>query len=320
MCDESDQLNDLLGGIDFEWVDDNTAIGEFHGLPAAVSVLGTDPPAFAFQIRLNPGKDATAEEDVEMPSLSDSDISMSIENGSAWLTVYDLRPFESDDIQDGLETLAQSVLSSGLAREVVCLRCDRQGSAELMFVGGRPTRLCSQCLEDATREKDDQESELNASSFRATAGLPVLALVAACVWALFWLLVDILLDYRSIQVFEIHYFSMALILAILGAVGWIVGWPLGVTVRKSVAAQKTPRTSSILLVGTLSIVGEILYVGLLVFRELGVVDLIISAQLLVPVILDYSGFWILCKLILVTSIGFFGCIFAAEKKTVSMRI
>ncbi len=326
MSTEDDSLDgnplvELVADLEFTPVDERTAVGEFQALPAAISVLGLDPPAFMFQIRLNPVDDeAAARQDEIEPLVSDSHVSMSIENDCAYLSVYDASEFETDELRMILDRMAESLLSSGQARKSVCLRCGQAELAELMYVEGRPTRLCTACLEAAAEQREQEEAALNATSGKALLALPLFAAVATGVWGVFWLMIDLALDYWQMDVIEINRLTMLLILGLLGAVGWLAGWPLGRVLRRTVFGRKLPRLTGTLMAGLLIVVGEVLYVGLLVLWHHGVIDPEFAVRVTPAVVLDYTGFWLVCKLTLAGAVGFFCCLAAGERKTVALDI
>lgn len=320
MCSESDLLVDLVNHLEFTPVDDSTAMGEFHGLPAAISILGLEPPAFAFRIRLNPAGDvaATEQEEIE-PLVSDTEVAMSIENGCAWLSVYDAQMFDFDEARGLLDRLAESLIESGQARPGLCMRCDRVEEAELRYVENRPTRICNYCLSRAAEEREQKEAELNPISAKAALSLPVFALVGAWLWAGFWFAVDLAMIYWNINQIELHAISMLLILGLLSGVGWAVGFPTGRVLRKTVFGQRAPRVTGVLLACTVAVVGEILLGAIVIYQEFGVFDLLLSVVFAWLLLFEYTGFWLLCKLTLAIAVGTCCCI-GAERKTVSLEI
>jgi hypothetical protein len=53
------------------------------------------------------------------------------------------------------------------------------------------------------------------------------------------------------------------------------------------------------------IIGEIGYVSTLIFQRLGIINFAAAAQLLWPVVSNYTGFWIVCKILCAGAIAGF---------------
>lgn len=320
MLTGAERIEGLRSELEFEVVDDDTAMGEIREIPIAMSVLGIDPPAVMFRVRAD--TDGAESESVAsaFEGLSAANVRVSLENDSAWLSFYDLRELDNAAIRSLLEKTADVLDASGLAAGPGCLRCGNLDRAQLMCVEGRPTRLCPDCLTEAVEEQQELEAEHNRSSLAATLGLPGAGLFVAAGWAGFWTLLDLALEHWRIQVVEINYLTMLLMFMGVAACGYALGWPAGVTLRQSIALGKAPVAASAVFVTAAAIGGEILYVGLYLLRLLGLFDLGVAAQLVGQVVAQYSGFWIFCKLALLAAIGFFCAESASERRTVRLQV
>lgn len=252
--------------------------------------------------------------------VSEEDAALSIEDGSAWLSVYNVSKLDNSAIHLLLEQTANTIQSTDLAVPSGCLRCGGADNSELMYVEGRPTRLCSICLDDAAQERHEVESDLNRASLGATPGLPGAGIFVVAGWATFWTVLDLVLEHFRVQFIEINAFTFLVLSVILGSVGSALGWPTGATLRRSIAIRKAPRAMSVFFIGAAAIGGEILYVGLYVLRLAGVFDLVVATQLLGEVLSSYSGFWIFCKLGFLAAIGFSCVLSATLRKSVRLDV
>jgi len=321
MDSDIERLVNLANELGFDPVNDETLVGDFHGMPAAFTVLSLDPPGFMFQIRLNPVSGITLPEVIENEESSfDTDVVISIHNKCVWVSYYDIQPLETADIRSMLDQLAQSILASRYAQVGICLRCSKRETADLLFVEGRPTRVCDQCLVEAEEEQEHREAKLNESSISAVLTLPFIGVASATLWALFWFSVDLILDYFNIKVLEINYVSMAMILGLFWVIGWAIGSPLGAILRRTPIVRRAPRAMGAMLTVGLVVVGEILYSAGLILWAVGVVDLVLAPLFAVHMLLDSTPFWNLCKLVLALAVGFFCCMSAAKRKTVSLEV
>ena len=189
-----------------------------------------------------------------------------------------------------------------------------------MIVEGILTRICPGCLEEAFQERNASEVELNRSSLRATLGLPGACLFAIACWAVFWTGVELILETWKINVIEINPITSIIILAITGGIGWGLGYPVGNTLRQSIALNKAPIWTSLIAIGIIAVAGEILYVAIQVFRLFGIFDLPAAARLLEQVLQNYTTFWAGAKLIVIIAATFFSSLAASERKTIPLGI
>ncbi len=322
MTSNIDRLNELAEYLElYSTNDDNTLFGDFHGVPAAFTVLSLDPPSFMFQLRLKPveGIEWPEKRDQEV-SDDDSDVGISVHNKCACISFYDIRPLETFNIKNMLTTITQSIVAAGYARPDVCLQCSRPEDTELIFADGRPSQVCNGCLSDAKELREQTEAELNSPKLTATLSLPVIGLVSAGLWAVFWFAIEWLLDYFSITFIEINYFSMAMMLAFFGVIGWSIGWPLGAMLRRTPLVRQAPRAVGTILTVSLVAVGEMLHAAIMLIWFLGIVDLAVAPLIALQMLMDTPPFWLLCKLALAVAVGIFCCTSAARRESVSLGV
>jgi hypothetical protein len=320
MANSVHEIEALVAELEFVVVDEDTALGELHGIPTSMTVLSADPLALMFQFKVNPTGTETQPVVNLFENPPENQVSVSVEDGCAWISLYDLSGFDSASLSLLLKRIADTLHSTDLAVGPGCLRCGVVDDAQVMYVEERATRLCPGCLADVTHEQQELESQLNRGSFRATLGLPGVALFAAAGWAVFWTLLDMIMDHWRIRVVEINPFTAIAIFGLLLGVGYALGWPVGATLRRSITIGKARQATSALFVLAVAVGGEVLYVGLYLLRLAGVFDLGVAAGLLGQVVTTYSGFWILCKLGLLGAFGFFCICSASQRKTVKLDV
>jgi hypothetical protein len=68
------------------------------------------------------------------------------------------------------------------------------------------------------------------------------------------------------------------------------------------------------------VAGEIGYIAAMILRMAGVLDLGAAVNLLGPLLGNYSGFWICCKLAQATAIGIWCANSAAQRKSASIGV
>lgn len=311
----------FLDELGFAVVDDDTAVGELREFPVSVTVLGVDPPSMMFQIRVHPDGTQTQPVLDLMQGVPEEQARLSFEDGSVWLSLYDMSGLDIPAFHQLLEGMVDTLRATDFAVGPGCLRCGEDGDdVQKMYVDGRPTRLCTACFEEADRDRQELETELNQTSLGATLGLPGAALFVAAGWAGFWTLIDITFEFFRIRFVDVNILTVPLMLVLLGVVGWALGWPTGTTLRRSAAIRKAPRILSLLFALVTAIAGETLYVGIYLLRVFGVFDLGIAAQVMGAVVAGYTGFWICCKLGLLAALAFFCTASATERQTVKLDV
>jgi hypothetical protein len=145
---------------------------------------------------------------------------LNFEDGSVWLSLYDMSGLETSDFHQMMEGMVDTIQATDLAVGPGCLRCGKNNpDIQRLYVDGRPTRMCMACFEEAGREQQELESKLNQTTLGATLGLPGAAIYAAAGWAGFWTLIDFALEYFRVKAVDINIITTPLILMLLGAVG-----------------------------------------------------------------------------------------------------
>ncbi len=319
MPDATDLIFGLVNALGFTAADENTAIAELHGVPATLTVLGTDPPAVLCGFRVNPRGTQTGTVADRARGLPDEAAALSFEDGYAWLSLYNLEKLPPDASPRLVADIAEAIASTDLALPAGCFHCGAP-DALLIYADGRPARLCPQCVASAAEEHRERESELNRPTLGATLAVPGAGLFVAAGWAVIWTLLDFALDRWQIRVVEINQFSAMIGLLAIGIVGACLGWPLGATLRQSIALRLTPRLSSAVATIGAVLLGEIFYIAARLFLLAGMFDVGVAARLLPQVVASYTGFWVACKLLLAGAIGLCCGMSASQRTSASLDV
>ena len=313
-------IETLLKDLPLTAVADNKGVLEFEGLPAAVTVLGADPPSLMWQFRINPDGQETEPLLDLFADIPNEFARVSIERGFAWVSLYNLTGVDSEAHQTLLKEVAGAINATDLALSPGCLKCGDLDNARLAYVEGRPTRICNSCVENAFAEKTERDLQLSQGTVSSTLNLPGTVLAAAAVWAILWSLIDVLLGWFRIQVVEINEFTSILLLAMVGLPGYGLGRPLGLVLRRSLVVSGAPALMTALLVSLVVVLGEIGYVAAYVFRVAGIFDLNVTMQIVWDFVSGYTGFWIGCKLVTAASIACFCFLAASDRETSSLDV
>lgn len=298
----------------------NAAFGEIQGQPVTMTVLASEPLSLMFAFKIV----SPHPEDFDPPAviqvlMAEGSAKVSLENGMAWLSLYNLNGVTREVIQTVVDAFADGLSAARLALPSGCATRDCQGDAQVVHIEGRTSRLCANCVEALYAEREQIEQQLNSASYWHSFGLPVIFLLAAGGWMVFWLLIDLVLQWLKVNVIVFDEFTTLVFIAILGAFGYGLGMPVGAFLRRSALAQISPKVMSVIAVLLVAFVGELFYVAICIFRMTGVVDIGLAWQSFVPFIRSYPGWWIAGKVISTAAIAA-GAIVANEKQTAALRV
>lgn len=320
MAETEDYVNEFLSRIGFVAAGDDKAIGEISDIPTTMIVIGVDPLAIMWRLKVNSDAENTVPLLEVFKDAPDGFASVSVEDGSAWVSLYDLSEISHDDLCELMERIAALIHSCGLAMPPGCFRCGYVEKSNLILVDNCPTRVCEECFRGADEERQRVEAEVNSASWTRTLQLPGVMTMVAAAWSLFWFGVDALLQFWNVQFLDINSFTILFLLGIPLSVGITIGWPLGATLRRSAAIRRAPIVLGLLLAAASVALGEVGYVALVLFRIVGVFDLEIAAVFMGEVIAGYSEFWILTKLVMAGALACCSVGVARQRKSVRLNV
>ena len=307
--DADDPSVALLDQLGLEVVDETTAVGTVGGIPTKCVLLGHEPPAVMFHLRLDP---AQRPGDLKLEDLETDRLMVSLDDRGVWVSVYDLTAWDDGELPTLLHDLAGRLDAAGLAPAAGCGRCGA-AEAQPIYAEGKVARLCADCLEQAWRERSEAEEALNRPTRAAAFGVPAAAIQIAVGWAVFWTGLDYLLDWAGIGAFWLSTMLFLVYAAIAAGVGYVLGWPAGITFRRAPLVGRSPKLLTGLVALAACAAGEFLYVALWLLLTFGLFDLGVAAGLMGQMVATYSPFWICCKLaVLAATVGF--CAASAAKR------
>ena len=318
----ADQLTvqDLTARFQLHPVDKESVYGDIATFPVTMSILGGDPLALLFAFRVRTGEDAALAVPTDLQSaLAEARGTLTLEDGYAWLSLHNLGGRSSDDIEALVRRTVEALAESALHPGPGCATCGTADGVELRHLEGRTLRICPACLDHLYAAKKEEERAMNRPSLLGGVGLPAVLAMASVGWMLFWLGVDLFLDWRGLRVLIIDQYLGTLIICVLGAVGFGLGTFLGNGLRQSGLSLRAPTWVGGAAVCLLALGGEILYIAVMVFRAAGIFDLAHAARLLIPFLQSYDWFWITARLIVIGAAAL-GCMQAASPKTAPLRI
>jgi hypothetical protein len=315
-------LQDLVTRLDFQPGDAERVFGEVHGSPVTMILIDTEPLSLFLGFKIV----STHPEEIRLPEEIESLVDngradVSLEDGTAWLSLDDLRGQSSSSIQSLIESFGEALYAAKVTFAPGCVSCGGHDDVNLLFAEGSCSRLCPECARDLFQKREDAEQQLNSPSVMHAFGLPLAFLYVSGGWLILWFLIDVLLTWWNTDTIVIPGGEGFVVLAaVLGAVGFGLGYPIGAFLRRSGVAHVSPLAVSLSTVIAACVVGEMLLICAIVFRQTGVLDVAMATQQFIPFVKSYQPSWITGKVVAAAAIAL-GCYVATiAKKTVPLQL
>ncbi|MBX3441422.1 MAG: hypothetical protein KF774_03375 [Planctomyces sp.] len=292
-----------------------THVGAIGGVPAALTLLTADPLVLQFQFRTAPGTTGARELEAMFDDIDEDEASLVFADECAVITLYELEPERDAAVAPLMEHAAALLESSGKAARPGCLWCGAIEETRTLYDGGRPTRLCVNCLIQAQAEKSEIERAEARGTWGAKLALPAVLMSIAAGWALFWTLLDVILEALRVRVIFIDHAFAVLSVVVLGAAGYALGRPLGRALHRSGLVRCAPGLLSLAFVAGTAVSGEVVYLTIIIYRMAGIVVPRVALQLLPQLLPHYGGLLIAAKVgfILAT---WYSCLPAFRDRTI----
>ncbi len=313
-------LGEAIARLQLRIADEKTAYGEVDGCLVTMTLLGMEPLSILLGYNLREGTTALPSLAPELQEGLDAFRgTLTLQGGCAWLSLYGLSEAGGDGIEAIVRLVAHALKGAGVAFESLCSKCGETSEIEVVHIGGQTTRLCPACLENLDIAREEEERQLNRGSVLYGAGLPIIFALTAIGWMAFWVIVDSIIERRGIRVIVIDPYTGMILVCLLGAVGYGLGTFLGSSLRRSGITRLSPTAVAGGGVILATIAGELLYVAVCIFRQIGAFDLGMAWAVFVPFVQTYPRFWIVGKLIVI-GLATFGAMKAAAPKKAALRL
>ena len=177
-----------------------------------------------------------------------------------------------------------------------CQKCGSPDALRIVYADRRAVRLCELCRSEAEEDLTARIADETRPHVGYAAGMPFVFLYLACGWEFLLFCVELYLENNRANVLMIHGDDQWLILLFLGVLGGVLGWPIGVFLRRSGLAGRAHWLAGAIAVVAACIVGEWLFVNAMIFRRSGVIDPIAATRWLPTVVFSYNRTWMLGKI------------------------
>ncbi len=197
-----------------------------------------------------------------------------------------------------------------------CIACHRAGSAVLVQANSSIATICPDCLEEKQQSHSKAVEKLNASDDRYSFLVPLGLLAGSGGWALFWGLYDAVFKVAKVDRIQVP----TLLLAVVAAFGFGIGWPMGKILHRAGASkQSSPRSLAIFFVLLITVGGEALSAAYTAYRYTGRVDFGMMRDLTLPFIIGDNPMYAATKICFAVLLGV-GIFEAAKQKEKKLAI
>jgi hypothetical protein len=272
--------------------------------PVTMTILNMEPLGLLFAYRVLP----THSQAIELPAEVDQFVrecsgEVSIERGHAWLSLDNLDGRPAADIAALLDRFDAVLEEAGVHVPTGCVHCGSDEDPVLVYADRRCSRLCIACRHQVEENAADRQADVDRPSVLFAAGMPAVFLGVSALWAAVWFGIDLVMIARGTNQLWVAYYDLLLILAFLAVVAAVLGYPLGVFLRRSGLARRKPVAIAIAATVAACLFGEWLFVNAIIVHQFGVVDPIAATRFFVPYVTGYSPSWIFGKLLMAAAIG-----------------
>ena len=308
-----DFFNALIRELQLNQAGPDESYGERGNQPLILTYLSADPPAIMFQIRVNTENKHELHISEYVSELSEQDdIKISVENGYGWLTIYNFSDYTIEDVVGLLDLVLQALVDNQLNLDEKCAICQNSKDVTIRYSEGKVSRTCESCAGLVEQKRLEKEKELGRRKYIYAIFIPVGVIIFALGWVLFWVLFDwsfSLSKVDSVDITDIGLVGVSIVVAIA------LGLPVGFLLKKLCIWKHNLLAiiaTSLVIMGF--VLGEIIHLSILIYREFRVIDIMASIQSL-PYFWKNSseGAFIITVVILIFSIVII-CIVAKTKK------
>jgi len=301
---------DLVAELQFQPADNSSAFGDINGCATKVTILNDEPLSLMFAFYVG---GTNLELPPDTGPLPDAEkIDLSLEDGFVWLTLFNLVDPNGVEISQLIRQFVGILNAAGFAVSSQCGICGDQ-DVDIQLIDGRAVRVCARCLEAKQRETE----ELNRANPGQAILVPLGVLGTALAWGATWLLLDFYVEWlnagRDEQVFEVNMLTLIPI-GVCGFLLFLLGGKLGDWLWKSGASRRAPMLVSAIVVSILVLLGELFYITIALWRQVGVPNIVMASQLFLFWIWGYSVDWMIFKIGIAACL-FAGCLSGHEKTT-----
>lgn len=277
--------------------------GKRHGFAVGFKVINPlDNPLLLFQVRYPLGADSKEVQSVQYDSAveklqKEKQLEVEFDDRLAWITfVNGAKHLLEDTVGKTLDSILDSFTKAGLGRNgSLCHYCQREQVQEPSCFDGKVALICPGCLSEKVNAPENRPAEAVEGALPIGLLAPLAAAVGVAGWAGFWIVLQLILEsFNSDKIYVPHIVEVG----ILVAVGFLTGGPVGFVIKR---VQRRGRHLSFAFSAVCSfaavIIGEVVFVAWLIYREYKVFSPSAAWELLPDVEMAFGAFHLLIRLL-----------------------
>ncbi len=284
-------------------VEGDVFYGKRGGFTVGFKVINPlENPLLLFQVRYPLMADSSEVNSIRYePSVeelrNEKKLEVEFDDRLAWVTFVDgAKHLLEDSVGKLLDSILNSFTTAGLGRNgSLCHYCQREQVQEPSCIDGKVALICPACLSERVNAPENRPAEAVEGALPIGLLAPLAAAVGVAGWAGFWIVLQLILESFSSDKI---YVPRIVEVGILVAVGFLTGGPVGFVIKR---VQRRGRHLSLAFSAVCSIaaviIGEVVFVAWLIYREYKVFSPSAAWELLPDVEMAFGAFHLLVRLL-----------------------
>lgn len=284
-------------------VEGDVFFGKRSGFAVGFKVINPlENPLLLFQVRYPLMADSPEVNSIRYePSVEelrkDKKLEVDFDDRLAWVTFVDgAKHLLEDSVGKLLDSILNSFTTAGLGRNgSLCHYCQREQVQEPSCIDGKVALICPACLGERVNAPENRPADAVEGALPIGLLAPLAAALGVAGWAGFWIVLQLILESFSSDKI---YVPRIVEVGILVAVGFLTGGPVGFVIKR---VQRRGRHLSLAFSAVCSIaaviIGEVVFIAWLIYREYKVFSPSAAWELLPDVEMAFGAFHLLIRLL-----------------------
>jgi hypothetical protein len=280
---------------------DDDFYGQLESMPILLKPLGLSPPSLLVKIPVMTKDQAAFSAPAELSALvAKKKIAFEINDGSAWLSLYDVSIFPSTEaVIAVVKWFVTRLREMGLVSSSACCQtCGQETVLHVLYEDGKLTQQCAACVDASLDRHVKAEQSRQKGQPAYLLALPIVILVSSLIWAAWWALYDYVVS--SVETIWLPRLVAVLIIA---GVGIAMAKPLVVIFQRAPRGRLSVRALLVLALILTVVFGELFFVTILLVWHAHVFDPMSALAVLPRIVAQYSLEYVLVKCIFFGSLS-----------------
>lgn len=290
--------------------------GLLRNAPFLLKLMSHTPPEYMVKVRMTEPRNLPSDWHDKLPEeYASAKIRCELDGDYLYLWIDDAGQLTEDAIAALVLSCVEAHSQYFPRSEGYCFGCRRTGSVILVQSSSSVATWCERCLVQKHEELHAESQRLNAFNAPLAVFLPLGLFASAVGWAVFWSVYDWV--FRNANADHAWVPEIIVMLVVL-AVGFGLGWPVGWLLHRSGAAQRlSPVALSVCMAALIVLLGELMHAGYVVFAATGTLDPGTILQVTPPLALGGNAVYTAYKLVFGLILG---CVIYEVAKPEELRL